>query len=104
MPPIYQSSEGGITLFEVQTPEWIKMDLDTLFDDVENTEFIYDNINKIRDLESKIEMGLDLLVILTRSNSVNKMDKIMYEAYIQCKRTELSNIRKELASITGIRV
>ena len=93
-----------ITQFEVQTPEWIRMDLDSLFDDVENTEFTFDNVSRIRDLESKIEMGLDLLVIQNRSNSVNNMDKLMYAAYIQCKRQEIANIRSKLRSVSGVRV
>ena len=89
-------------MFEVQTPEWVKMDIDSLFEDVENTEFTIDNVDRIRELESKIELGLDLLVILNRSNSVNNMDKLMYEAYVQCKRADLGTIRKKLKYISGV--
>ena len=88
-------------MFEVQTPEWIKMDIDSLFEDIEDTEFIFENVDKIRELESKIEMGLDLLVIQNRSSSVNDFDKLMYEAYIQCKRTDMAIIRKRLKAISN---
>jgi len=87
-------------LFEVQSPEWIRMDLDTLFDDLAETEFNIENINRIRDIEHQIETGLDLLVILNRSNSINPADKLMYEAYIMTKRKEMEHIRQQLISIS----
>ena len=91
-----------ITLFEVQTPEWLRMDIDTLLEDVENTEFTIDNVSRIRELESKIEMGLDLLVIASRSNATNNIDKLMYEAYVQCRRNDLVHMRNKLRSVSGI--